>query len=140
MKTQLGVWIDHKSAVIVALLDSHVETRIVESNASRHIKATDGKSSYAPNGGRDITPDDIREREFAEQLNVYYERVLAAMASADNIYIMGPGEAKDELCKHLEKAGLSMRICTVEAAQRLSGRQIVARVKEYFNKVPARSY
>jgi hypothetical protein len=62
------------------------------------------------------------------------------MASADNIYIMGPGEAKDELCKHLEKAGLSMRICTVEAAQRLSGRQIVARVKEYFNKVPARSY
>jgi hypothetical protein len=140
MKTQLGVWIDHKRAVIVVLINSHLETRVVQSGASKHVKPVEGKYSYAPNGGRDITPDDIRERGYAQHLKDYYERVVAPMGSADNIYIFGPGEAKFELKKIIEKEGLSQRVADVEAADSMTDRQMIARVKEYFNRVPARSY
>ena len=139
MKTQLGVWLDHKRAVIVALLNSHVETRIVDSNLSRSVKAQ-AIASYAPVGESDIMPDDETDRAFNQHLNTYYERVMAAMGTADSIFIMGPGEAKEELKKQIEKAGLAPRVADIESAELITDRQIIARVKEHFNRVPARNY
>ena len=139
MKTQLGVWIDHQRAVIVALLNSHVELRTVDSNLSKRVKAQ-AKNSYAPVGESDIMPDDERDRAFNRHLTTYYDRVVAAMGSADEIYLMGPGEAKYEMRRSIEKLGLAPRLADVESADSMTNRQVIARVKEFFNRVPARNY
>mgnify|MGYP002477277600 CR=1 FL=1 len=47
--------------------------------------------------------------------------------------IIGPGEAKIELKKEMEKSKeLSRKISKVEPADKLTERQLAARVKDYF--------
>jgi hypothetical protein len=46
--------------------------------------------------------------------------------------IFGPGEAKGELQQHLERAELSERIVGVETADKMTDRQIAAKVRLHF--------
>jgi hypothetical protein len=62
------------------------------------------------------------------------------MGRDGNVYLLGPGEAKNELCKRMEKEGLSPLIAGIESEELMTDRQIIARVKELYNRVPARSY
>ena len=50
--------------------------------------------------------EDVRDRQFGNHLNSYYDEVIAAIRGADSIQIFGPGEAKGELEKRLEHEGL----------------------------------
>ena len=45
---------------------------------------------------------------------------------------MGPGEAKGELADNLQRSGLGGRIVAVEAADKMTDRQIAARVRQLF--------
>jgi len=36
MKTNVGVWIDHRKAVIVEISDTGEETKVIESNVEKH--------------------------------------------------------------------------------------------------------
>jgi hypothetical protein len=45
--------------------------------------------------------------------------------------IIGPGEAKGELKTRLEHGGLGARIVGVETVDKMTDRQIAARVREY---------
>ena len=51
---------------------------------------------------------------------------------AESIQIFGPGEAKGELEKRLEHEGLKAHILAVEAADKMTDRQIAAKVRERF--------
>ena len=50
--------------------------------------------------------DDSRERKRTGQLNLYYDAVIAGIRAADSLLIFGPGEAKGELAKRLERQPL----------------------------------
>jgi hypothetical protein len=54
--------------------------------------------------------DDLRQRELTGDLNVYYDEVISCIRDAESILIFGPGEAKGELKKRLEKDNLGGRI------------------------------
>ena len=54
------------------------------------------------------------------------------MHSAEAILIFGPGEAKGEFRKRLEKERPSQRTVTVETTDKLTEPQIVAKVRGYF--------
>ena len=47
--------------------------------------------------------DDSHEKEFTGHLNNYYDAVIAAIRDAKSILLFGPGEAKGELKKRLER-------------------------------------
>ena len=51
---------------------------------------------------------------------------------ADSILIMGPGVAKHELQKQLEKNRLEAKMVGVETVDNLTKPQIVAKVREHF--------
>jgi hypothetical protein len=68
-------------------------------------------------------------------LHKYYDEVIAAIRDAESILIFGPGEAKGELKKRLEKDKLGGHIIAVETIDKLTDRQIAAKVREYFHKV-----
>jgi hypothetical protein len=60
--------------------------------------------------------------------------VISHIRDADSILIFGPGEAKGELKKRLESKGLGGRIVAVETTDKMTERQIAAKVRAYFQK------
>ena len=68
------------------------------------------------------------------QIRKYYHQIMQRITDADRILIFGPGEAKVELKKEIEKSGqLAQRIQKIEPADKMTRKQIVARVKKFFN-------
>ena len=51
---------------------------------------------------------------------------------AESILIFGPGEAKGELKKRLERGKLSGRIVGVETIDEMTDHQIAMKVRQYF--------
>ena len=126
MKKNIGLWIDHRKAVIVIVTEEGEELKKITSNMEKHIRFTDG------NGSEDGSSEDVRDRQFGNHLNSYYDQVIAILRGADSIQIFGPGEAKGELEKRLEHEGLKAHILAVETMDKMTDRQISAKVRERF--------
>lgn len=124
MKTTVGLWIDHRKAVIVFVKGSEEEIKLVNSN----IEKPHGQS------GMSAPADDSRQNELTGHLNSYYDDVISSLRNAEAILIMGPGEAKGELKKRIERNHLNGRIINVETVDKMTERQIVAKVREHFPK------
>lgn len=130
MKKIAGLWIDHRKAVIALVSDNGEEIKTIESIVEKH----PGVHATTPYESQKVQADDTREREFTGHLRGYYDEIIAAVRGADLILIFGPGEAKGELKKRLEKDKVDARIVSVETADKMSDRQVVARVREYSQK------
>src|ERR1700730_11176341 len=100
MKTTVGLWIDHKQAVIVFGSGKDAEIKRISSNIEKHHRQS----------GVSMPADDVRQRELTGHLNSFYDEVVSCIRDAESILILGPGEAKGELRKRLEKDKLSNRI------------------------------
>ena len=66
-----------------------------------------------------------------------YEEVLACIRGADSLLILGPGEAKGEFSKHIMAKKLRGLAVEVETTDKMTDRQLAARVSEHFTKSPA---
>ena len=62
------------------------------------------------------------------------DEVIPFIRNAESILIFGPGEAKTELKNHLERHKLTGRIAGIETADRMTDRQIAAKVRRFFLK------
>ena len=78
--------------------------------------------------------DDMRDRQFASHLARYYDRVIESIGDAGSILILGPGEAKGELEKRLQGSELAGRVVGVETVDKMTDRQVAARVRERFKE------
>ncbi len=125
MKEHAGLWIDHRKAVIVIVTDAGEETKEITSNMEKHVRFTGGTAS------EDGSTEDVRDRQFGNRLNSYYDAVVAVIRGADSIQIFGPGEAKGELRKRLEHEGLKGHVLAVETMDKMTDRQIAAKVREH---------
>jgi len=134
MKMHVGVWIDHRKAVIVMVSDQGEETKTLESNVEKQPGRIDGQRPNVPYEAHKVPSDVSRDRKFTGQLHTYYDEVMAVIRDAGSILLLGPGEAKGELKKCLEKAGLGEHIAAVETTDALTDRQVAAKVREYFKK------
>lgn len=125
MTREVGLWIDHRKAVLVIVTDTGEETEVMESGMEKHVRfATDASESGSA--------EDVRDRQFGNRLGEFYDKVIASIEDASSIQIFGPGEAKGELAKRLERKGLQGRIVTIETADKMTDRQIAAKVRQHF--------
>jgi len=125
MKRDVGLWIDHRKAVIVIATEEGDETKLIESEMEKHVRFASGSS-------QDGSSEDMRDRQFANHLAVYYDRVIECIGDAQSILLLGPGEAKGELAKRLEGTELGGRVVGVETVDKMTDRQIAARVRQRF--------
>ena len=130
MSTQVGLWIDHRKAVIVMVSDHGLDTQTILSDVERHVRFSAGAVVTGSHESQPGTAEDTRERRFEGQLDTYYKEVVGCLRNAETILIFGPGEAKGELNRRLERDGLGTRIVGVETADKMTDRQIAARVRE----------
>jgi hypothetical protein len=132
MKRKVGLWIDHRKAVIVFLAGEEEEMKLVRSNVEKQIRRAAGSRSGGPFESQAVQSDGRQQRALTKHLNTYYNEVISCIRDAESILIFGPGEAKGELKKRLERGKLSGRIVGVETIDEMTDHQIAMKVRQYF--------
>ena len=126
----VGLWIDHRRAVIVTL-DGKDDKGTVEeiiSGMEKHVRYSGGGDV------QDGVADNQVDRRFNGHLDKYYDRVAEHLKDAAAILILGPGEAKVELQKLLAHQGKGGLVAGVQAADKMTDPQLAALVREHFRK------
>jgi hypothetical protein len=126
MTREVGVWIDHRKAVIVILAGKTEQVLQVTSDMEKHVRYS--------GAAQEDSAEDQRDKRFTGQLNKYYDQVTGCLRDADSILILGPGEAKGELEERLGREALRGRIVGIETVDKMTDRQVVARVRQRFLK------
>ena len=123
MKSQVGLWIDHREAVIVTLIDDMEEIERITSDVENSVSDAD-----APHASYQARHD----KRVKAHLSQYYGELITTIHEAGSILIFGPGEAKYEFERKLQRRGLSNHIVAIETADSMTEAQVVARVRQYF--------
>jgi hypothetical protein len=130
---KVGVWIDHRHAILVELRGEKESTQTIESGLEKHVRLAGGSRSATPWGPQDIASEPARERKWERHLNEYYDRVAEALRDAEEIFLCGPGEAKGELKKRMELSGRAEeRIVATETVDKMTEAQLRAKVRSVF--------
>jgi len=119
MALLIGVWIDQKKAVL-AVAGGGVTT--VHSRVEAH-------PHWA--GAQDGGGEKKFEARHAEQLNRFFDEVIAHLGAAQSLFLFGPGEAKFGLRKRLEHVkALDHVTVRIEPSDHITDAQIAATVRE----------
>ena len=132
MNTQVGLWIDHRKATIVAMTEQGAETSEILSDVEEKLWRSGDSSVKATYESFQVPADDSRQRARTGELNTYYDEVILQIRDADSILIIGPGAAKNELQKRLEENRLGSKVVGMETVDNLTEPQIVAKVRQHF--------
>jgi hypothetical protein len=124
MNGNVGLWIDHRQAVIVNLKDGGENTLRILSHMEKHVRFSRNK--------QDPAGEDQRDRRFTGHLDKYYDEVVSCIRDADAILILGPGEAKGELRTRLENQSLGGRVAACNPADKMTDGQLAAKVRKHF--------
>jgi hypothetical protein len=135
MKTNAGLWVDHREAIIVKLTDTGNETTRIQSSAERQPRRS-GEPGNGPFESQQVPADDSRQREYTGQLARYYDAIILQLRDSGSILIIGPGETKGELKKRFEKQAGIQHLIQVETTDKMTEGQIVALVRQHFQPDP----
>ncbi|HOX26027.1 MAG TPA: hypothetical protein PLL30_09310 [Candidatus Krumholzibacteria bacterium] len=138
MRQKIGLWLDRKRAVLVTVRDQTFSSETIElevpppAHSGGGLRAAPGQSAHG------VGPDDRQDARLSHYLDRFYDAIIARLGDAEQIHILGPGQAKHELKRKIAShKALASRPLSLENADRLTDPQIVARVREVFG-VPAR--
>jgi len=132
MKKEVGLWIDHRKAVIVTMEDEIEVTLEIRSNVEKHVRFSSGTKPKDPDQPKGSTAEDVRDRQFEGHLDSFYDGIISMIHTADSIWIFGPGEAKGELEKRLRGTGLGDRVVGVETVDKMTDHQIAAKIRDRY--------
>jgi stalled ribosome rescue protein Dom34 len=128
MKKQMGLWIDHRRAVIVTVSDNGTMLKEILSHAEKQPRRTGDSPLKGSYEAQHVPPDGSRHRAFKKELNTYYDQVIESLREAETILLFGPGVAKTELKALLDKARFGERILALETADKMSDTEITKKV------------
>jgi stalled ribosome rescue protein Dom34 len=114
------VWLDHRQAKVFAFDRDHSEEMTIKT-----LKGFDQAHKHAGTVGGGRTATDVK----------FLHGIVEALSAAQEWLIIGPGEAKDELVKHIKAHDhtLADRIMGVEPSDHPTDGQIVAHARTFFH-------
>jgi hypothetical protein len=122
MDGKVGIWIDHKKAVIVSASTEGVTSQTVQSAVGPHthyVGAHEGEKRH--------------EARHGQRLDHFFDEVIRHLDQPEALWIFGPGEAKLELKERLSRSKeLSASVVGLETTDKLTDAQIVAKVREHY--------
>jgi hypothetical protein len=124
MNHNVGIWIDHKKAVVVSASASGVTANTLESDVEPHTRYS---------GPQDGGGEKNYEARHGQHLDRYYDEVITLLGQPEALLIFGPGEAKLQLKERLSRSKtLSDRVVRIDTTDKLTDPQIIAKVKEHY--------
>lgn len=132
MKKQIGIWLDFREAHLITLAGEENKVKIISSEIEDfNIKG--GARSKTPYGPMDVTSEKKYLERNKNQVDRYYSKIMEYVKDAEEIFIMGPAEAKIGLRKKMVNTNtFHPFIKGFETADSISENQKVARVREFF--------
>lgn len=128
-----GLWIDHRKAVIVILSPKGEKTIEILSNVEKHPSREENADSAAAHESNNILADDRQQQKYTQELNRYYLKIATTIQEAQSILLFGPSEAKGEFKKFVEAQSSDQKEIVTETTDKMTDRQISAKVHEYFH-------
>lgn len=132
MSHKADIRIDHRKAVIVELMLEGERITIIESKVEKHLERGGDSPLKGRYEARQVPADDRRQQTYTGELTLYYDVVIAALPNHGSLLLFGPGEAKGELHKQVSKIKPEVRVSTIETADQMTDRQIIAKVRAHF--------
>jgi len=124
MNKKVGLWIDHRKTVFVTITGETDEITSLLSNMEKRVR-------YSGEAEED-SGEDQRDKRYLDHLSKYYKEVISRVKNAQSILVMGPGEAKNQFVKQLQDEGYNGLIVGIETVDKMTDRQIAARVRHHF--------
>lgn len=134
MSTKVGLWIDHRKSIIVSMSKQGEEIKEIISDVEKQPRRSGDSPLKGTYETVQVPADDRLQKAFTGNLNIYYDKVIASIGSAESILIFGPSTAKDELKELLKEKNLDSRIVGVETVDKMTDHQIAAKARQYFAK------
>ena len=128
-RIRCGIWIDHAEAIVVRFTqDPEPVLQRIASGVAGRAKTTGGMSgSRGQVGGASHKK---AERRRQNELSRFYEQVAAAVEDADQVAIIGPGQAKTNFETTLREVNRDVECVAVLPEDQLTDRQVIARLRE----------
>ena len=98
MKSKVGLWIDHRKAVIVIVTDEGEETKQITSGMEKRVRFSSGADE-------DGSSEDVRDRQYGNHLNSYYDEVIACLREANPFRSLVPAKLRANSRHALRKRG-----------------------------------
>lgn len=136
MASQAGVWIDHKQATVVSITKAGQEIKKITAGLEQPVPAVGSaraKNKYTPH---DFIAEDRQQRKAANELKAFFGEVIASLGGAKSILVLGPGGAKGEFSKHIASKKLRGVTLQLETADKMTDRQLAAKVGAHFATAP----
>lgn len=129
---QVGIWLDFKNANIITLMGEDVRFETLSSEIDPG-KFKGGHRSKTPYGPMDKVSETRHLEKKKHQHEAYFERICTEVKDCDELFIMGPAEAKIGLRKYLsEHRELYAKLRDVQTADSLTDNQKIKIVKDFF--------
>ena len=119
----------------MSLTGTGEEIKRIQSSVEKQPRRS-GDPDHGSFESQEVPADDSRQREYTGHLARYYDAVISQLRGAGAILILGPGEAKGELKKRLEKHPDGSRTIALETTDKMTEPQIVARIHHHFQPDP----
>jgi hypothetical protein len=126
---KVGIWIDHRTAVVVTIEDGQESIKTIEGEADRQPAA--GRSGNPTKWGPQATFNERRvEENYRRQVVNFYKEVIKSIGKADQLLVMGPAQAKLEFAEELDKV-VDLRHVPrkVETVDKMTDPQVAAKVR-----------
>ena len=131
MNSKVGVWVDHRKALVVHVSDSGEETIHVQSGAESQLRRSSDQTTGSFEALQ-VPSDDTRERKYKAELNAFYDEVISHLVTSKSICICGPGEAPKELKNRMDAKHSVTGNVVLEVADSMTDAQVVARIRQHF--------
>ncbi len=129
---QIGIWLDYKEANIITKKDDDISIKTFPSNIDPG-KPKGGHRSKVPYGPMDKISEGKHLEKRKQQLDAFFKTICDEVMKCDEVFIMGPAEAKIGLRKYMSKyRDLFSKLQDVQTADSITENQKVEKVKNFY--------
>jgi len=134
MDIHAGIWVDRTKALIVMFVGEEASVSCIEFNISQYFRSYKAQQLLSLYDNQSLIPESRIDEQIRKRMHKYYKRIINDVEYADQVFIFGPDETRLELKKAMSKSKERLaKIVGVEKADQMSERQIIAKVKSFYN-------
>lgn len=132
MKSNAGIWIDRQHAILVSISSVGQEISHFAVGEPEPFPTTTESIAQHHHRPNDFQAEDRTERKEQAARQRMYDAVLSAISGVESLFILGPGEAKQEFAKYIESKRLRNMQVEIETSDKMTEPQLAAKVRQYF--------
>jgi len=129
---QVGIWLDYNEANIITKSKEDFTIVNISSNINPG-KPKGGHRSKTPYGPMDVISEGKYLEKRKHQMDAYFKLICSQVKECDEVFIMGPAEAKLGLRKYMSKdKDLYIKLQNVLTVDSITENQKVEKVKDFY--------